>query len=282
VYDVTFSTDGARIATAGTDSTLGLWDIHLLEKEHLLEGPSTIIEDLAISSDGRWAVSAGTDGIVRRWNLSNGESHVLHQLSGEGRQFHCVDISPNDRWIAAGEGDFSAHEHEASFFIWDARTLKLKFNRQDHNAIVWDVAFSRDSRQLATAGGEMENGPGGINIWDVATGRRLMTLPPRDEGIDGHLHPGVKSVDFSADGSKVYGICRASPTDLTELLIRWDIAAQPPKREIWKTPTPRVMSVDVSPDGRSVGVTSWGTVLIYDAENGELRLWDATPRNEMK
>ncbi|MGD9856871.1 MAG: protein kinase [Planctomycetaceae bacterium] len=274
VYDVAFHPDGRRIASASTDSRLGLWDIDRLEREHVLMGHSETVEDLAISSDGRWAVSADIQGALLRWNLVTGQAEILKQIEEPNRAFHCVAISPDDAWIAAGEGDFKQLDRDGRIYIWDAKTGRIHLDAaDDHNAIVWDARFSRDGNLLATAGGEWFTGPGGINVWDVRSKRLLRQLPERDVGVDDHTHPGVKSVCFSADGTKVFGVGRTTREDVSEVLIRWDLSTETAQRKTWKLPSPRALNVALSPDpdGRHVAVATWGHVLIYDADSGELQ-----------
>src|SRR3954452_23909546 len=63
-----------------------------------------------------------------------------------------------------------------------------------HPVRVWSVAFSPDGKTLASAAGDWSGsgGPGGIKLWDRATGRERAAL-----NTDG---PTVFSVAFSPDG----------------------------------------------------------------------------------
>ncbi|QDU79301.1 WD domain, G-beta repeat [Polystyrenella longa] len=58
-----------------------------------------------------------------------------------------VDISPDGKYLAAGNG-------EGRLFLWDLATQKLIANQKRHENWTFDIHFSPDSTQIATAGGD--------------------------------------------------------------------------------------------------------------------------------
>ncbi len=63
-----------------------------------------------------------------------------------------------------------------------------------HNSVVYSVAFSPDSKTVASGGGDLEK-PGEVILWDVRTGEVLRTLTGHSSWIN--------SVAFSPDGKMV-------------------------------------------------------------------------------
>jgi WD40 repeat protein len=93
VWDLTFSPDGERIATAGDDATVRLFDADG-EEELVLRGHRFLVSGVAFGPDGRRLVSAGPDGVVRVWALDLDEliriarENVTRELSDdECRQY---------------------------------------------------------------------------------------------------------------------------------------------------------------------------------------------------
>ncbi|MGH3659439.1 MAG: WD40 repeat domain-containing protein, partial [Micromonosporaceae bacterium] len=69
VVDLAFSGDGTRLATAGGDGTVRVWDPRTGEQLLVLRGHKGSVISVAFSPDGSRLASAGADGTVRIWAL---------------------------------------------------------------------------------------------------------------------------------------------------------------------------------------------------------------------
>jgi len=115
---------------------------------------------------------------VRHWDLANGRTLHLWEL---GKPLSSVAISADGKWLAAGEGyrpapalDVSTisaqDEHEIQ--VYDLATFALRWRLKGHGKNpVQCLAFSPDSRTLAS--GSKYSGATGdtIRFWDMTTGK---------------------------------------------------------------------------------------------------------------
>lgn len=122
-----------------------------------------------------------------------------------------------------------------------------------HTSIVYSSSFSPDGTKLATGSGDAT-----VKIWEVATGRELITLR-------GHTGT-ISAIEFSPEGSR---LATASHDASVKL---WEVSTG---REILtlRGHSQRISSVAFSPDGKMLATASW---------DGLVKLWDAVTGNELK
>lgn len=246
VLGVAFRLDGERIASAGGDGAVRIWNSRtgkLLQefKAHLQAACS-----VAFHPDGRHLASSGADGLVRVWDLATGQE-VFARPCDALRKFgaaYTVAFSPPDgRHLAAGS------DGTVTLWDWKNRQPLHTFAGHGHNSI--PVAFSHDGRQLATGGGRQ-----GQSIWDTETGRLLRTLPPH--------HLPVSALAFGQGGG------RLATASLDRSVKLWDTTTG---EFLTALPhTGNVSGVAFSPDGARLASTG---------EEKTVHVWDATTGREV-
>jgi WD40 repeat protein len=74
-----------------------------------------------------------------------------------------VAFSPDGKILASAS-------HDKTIKFWDVATGMERATLKGPKA-VRSVAFSPDGRMLVVAGGSIDNEPGELKVWDIATGK---------------------------------------------------------------------------------------------------------------
>jgi eukaryotic-like serine/threonine-protein kinase len=219
------------------DGRIEIWSVDsgkLLRSVRLRDG---LLTDMAVSSNGRWLAVGNDRGTVELWNLKTGQIAPLGS-AGEGR-VTAIRFSPGDRFLRVGvqgcsteavwdlktaaqlamrvgpreRSAFSADgkllaTSETNYVIklWELPSLRERAILRGHRWTVYSLAFSPNSRVLASGGLDAI-----ARLWDVDTGTEL-TRPLR-----GHLQ-GVTGLTFSPDSTAL----ATSSTDNTVKF--WSVA----------------------------------------------------------
>jgi uncharacterized protein (TIGR03067 family) len=251
------SPDGRTLAVRGnkaTPLTITLWDVVTGQRRATLK-PEAVASSVAFAPDSTTlAWPEGQKGVTL-WDLAKGrKSATLTEQVPSGFQALSVAFSRDGKTVAAGGGAVAMTPRwteRGEIRLWEAATGKERAVLRGHARRVSSVAFSPDTKSLASASLD-----GAVKLWDPSTGQERLALR-------GHAGM-VDEVVFSPDGK----ILATASHDETAKL--WD-AATGQERATLRGHTSWVRCVAFSPDGKTIAT---------GAENGIVKLWDVETGQE--
>jgi WD40 repeat protein len=155
------SADGERVALAGEDGRVTVWDTATGELVADLDAAAGAVLDVAFAPDGETVVSAHGDGTVRVWGIE--DENELARIRVADALVVTVAVSPDGRRVAAGADDGTA----ALFDLEGGDRRELEGMRKR----VYSIEFDRESSTVLTASGDEF-----ARVWDAGSGRPLLTL----------------------------------------------------------------------------------------------------------
>ncbi|MFD9250496.1 nSTAND1 domain-containing NTPase [Streptomyces bottropensis] len=274
VTSVAYSPDGHTLATGSADKTVRLWDPNTHKTRATLKEHTDQVTSVAYSPDGHTLATGSADKTVRLWDPNTHKTRAT--LKEHTDQVTSVAYSPDGHTLATTDGYDTRLRHavtgkshttltyESALVItfspdsktfatasdrivrlWDAATGSPRSTLTGHANVVVALAFSRDSRSLATAGRDKT-----VRLWSADTSETRTTLAKHTDT--------VASMAFSPDG---HILTTASYDDTVRL---WDPATGKIRRTL-EAHGGDVNAVAFSRDGRTLATAS---------EDGTVRLWD--------
>ena len=118
-----FSPDGHRLATAGADQIVRLWNGDTGESMGTLTGHTDRVSSVAFSPDGHWLASGSYDKTVRIWPAMADRKLLCNKLTADMSREQwqewvspdipdrplCPDLAPPQRMMARTLSRRSAH-----------------------------------------------------------------------------------------------------------------------------------------------------------------------------
>jgi WD40 repeat protein/serine/threonine protein kinase/tetratricopeptide (TPR) repeat protein len=241
VRTVAWNRDGTRLASAGADQAVKVWDAATGENVLTLHGHTGGVTSLAWSPDGTRLASADEDRTVRIWDAASRKN--VHTLRGHTGGVTSVAWSPDGTRLASAGEDRTVR-------VWDLATAEAALTLRGHANPVLSVAWSPDGARLASAGEDRT-----VRVWDVATRKNTLTLRGHDWT--------VSSVAWSPDGTRL----ASASGDATVKL--WEAATGKELRTL-RGHASGVTSVAWNPDGRRLASASGdATVQVWDVATGK-------------
>jgi WD40 repeat protein len=201
------------------------------------------------------------DGLEARQGLQDQSSFELRYLKGLCRLDLCT-LSGHDeaiQSIAFSRDGRRLASAGGEIIVWDLSTEQAALRLSGHEAPVTSLAFHPDGRRLVSA-----SEAGTIKIWDVCTGQGTLLL-------SGKRNP-IYSIALSPDGEKVAFVSRpldkyAMPVPGEVMVRSLQTGSETMMAEVKNT---AVLCLAFSPDSAGLaGGAADGSVRIWNAKTGE-------------
>jgi WD40 repeat protein len=196
VYGLAFSPDGKRLATAGADGLIKMWNRANGELLFSLPGSHKGgARSVVFSPDGQSLITGGMDKTVKIWEAKAGGKAT--KTITQPAPVYSVAVSPDGQQIAAGGGLPDKPGHVLLMNLEDGKEL---VDFKGHSDLVYVVAFHPTEARLASCSKDTT-----IRVWDLEKKEELY--------MDKHRDP-VTGLSFAGDGKY---FATASP----EIIFLW-------------------------------------------------------------
>jgi ferric-dicitrate binding protein FerR (iron transport regulator) len=184
VLGLAFSPDGRKLAIAGSDGSVTLWDRTTAEVSRVFKAHPSRVVVLAFAPDGSALVTAGADRTIKLWHPTTGDELPI-SFPKQKSDLVAAVFSADGRLLATAQNP-TKEKSLGQLALWDARTGQELGRLLGHPHAIRCLALSADGRLLATGARD-----GLLKLWDVETRKELVAW-------EGHLRD-VTSVAFSPE-----------------------------------------------------------------------------------
>ncbi len=153
------SPTGGIIAVGDDDGNIVLWNPSSRQQIFTTPAHRGTVTAIDFSSDGKFLASSGKDKQIRIWDINR--QHQTASITVADKPTD-IEFSRSGQYLAvASDGKES--------WIWEIKSSRIKTIKNNDDVLA--VAFSPDSRTLATAGQDKA-----ISIWNSDSGKLLRQL----------------------------------------------------------------------------------------------------------
>jgi len=285
IHALAYSPTGDRLASAGADSFVRVWDTQTGEQIGFLTGHSGEIRSVAWNSTGARLLTASTDKTARIWDMQGdtptnivfpheanvlsavwshdnrfilttcedslvriwdvASQQIVRELAGHTKLIYSAAWSPDDSRIVSASWDHTAR-------IWNLEDESQSLSLVGHQDAVFSASFSPDGQYVLTAGSDYT-----AKIWDAETGQEVRTLIGHSDSI--------YAARFSPDGQKI----ATASHDKSVGVWAWKTQPEPTMRSLVGHEQ-SVSSVVWSPGGRYIASADFkGVIRVWDSGSGE-------------
>jgi eukaryotic-like serine/threonine-protein kinase len=102
VHTLAWCPDRRRIASAGVDSQVRVWDAATGREFAIYKHPGYVVNAVAWSPNGQYLASAGSDGSVQIWDTNNSTGSAFKSFSSARCAINALDWSPDGEYLTFG------------------------------------------------------------------------------------------------------------------------------------------------------------------------------------
>ena len=169
------SPKGRRVAGAGEDAIVRLWDAHTGEQQTDFVGHADPVVALAFSPDGN-VLASGSFSEIRLWDLTVEMAPRATVLQGHRDMVTTLAFSPDSKTLASTS-------FYGTILLWDVQTGQLRSRLSTHTDSILTLAFSPDSEILASGGYWSPDAESTIHIWDPHTAELLAAFADHTDPV---------------------------------------------------------------------------------------------------
>ena len=135
----TIAFSGTRMASAGDDNRIILWNIASKSKEVELLGHNNGVNALDFNSDGTMLASGSSDNNIKLWDIKKMEQ--IETLRGHKEDVLSIRFSEKGDLLASSSGSLS-YEGESEIMMWDVRRKKSIWKVPGNEGYTRKIVFS--------------------------------------------------------------------------------------------------------------------------------------------
>ena len=238
VNNLVWFPDGKRIASAGGDHTVQIWEALTGHTISILTSTSSVWV-VAVSPDGNFIAWAGGDGIVYVWQVSPRKHIFTYTRQANAGGIWGLAFSPDGARIASGDGT-------GVIEVWDSTDGGHVLTYRSHANQIFDLKWSPNGRYIASAGAD-----GTVHVWNVSKGKTVY--------IHRYSAAPVQAVSWSPDGTRIASANGDGTVQLWEALDGGHLF-------VYNHHSGAVYTVAWSPNG---------SMIASGDESGSLQIWQA-------